>query len=285
MRRVLFVVILANFALMGWLVYKRANLPSEPQYLRTPQAQPIVSEPEIDAAVVEIEQINKINAQIKNFYCDKMSIRVKQKALVKLDGFLAWEKERKLRTQQFSILGKETDIGSNARHFWFWSRRMNPPALHYASHKDLHKTRLKIPFNPQWMAESLSMSEIDLKDASIVRSGESLAVLQDRVSTLNRPIIKITMVDPNRDVIIGHYIIEGDRLVVSSEVESFQVVQGFQVPSVINTIWYDEGVTVQWVFKEPRVNTMIDSGLWRMPDMRQKIDMGKEKGSRVIVHD
>ena len=40
-----------------------------------------------------------------------------------------------------SFLGKETDVGSNEKQFWFWSKRMKPSVLFYSEHENLNKTK------------------------------------------------------------------------------------------------------------------------------------------------
>jgi hypothetical protein len=32
-------------------------------------------------------------------------------------------------------------FGSNDNYFWFWSKRMDPPVLHYARHEELAKNQ------------------------------------------------------------------------------------------------------------------------------------------------
>ena len=104
-----------------------------------------------------IEAINLKNSKIKTFYCDDIKIKAIKKLTVNLKGKIYFEKDKNFRMFTSSILGKESDIGSNDNQFWFWSRKMNPPALHYAKYEDIYKTRLKTPFHPIWTIECLGI--------------------------------------------------------------------------------------------------------------------------------
>lgn len=281
MRKFLISVVIILSGVLGYLYFSKATPITTTQYLATPT--PLSNKPEKDRATLLIEEVNELNSRIDSFYCENMDIRIRKDITYRLSGFMAYKKPVFFRTHNYSVLGQETDIGSNERLFWFWSRRMTPPALHFSSHEDVQKTRLKTPFNPKWMMESLSMNQIDLKNVEIVKNGSNIAVLQQRISTLNRPVLKITLVNPKTKTIIGHYIVENDQVVVSTEIESFQTVDGHRVPKVVNIIWFREGIAIRWEFNNPKVNQSIAPSMWEMPNMRSKINMGEEQGNTFLV--
>ena len=153
-----------------------------------------------------IQEINERNANIKSIQSDDVIVTIKRRFSVNLKGSLAYEKDLKFRMTIKSPLGRreECDVGSNDSHFWYWSRRLDPPSIYYAEHKNLMVTGLKIPFHPLWMMEAVSINKIDTKNAIVKREGGRLVVLQTRTSTLGTSIIKATHIDVKTKRLISH---------------------------------------------------------------------------------
>ena len=150
---------------------------------------------------------------------------------------------------------------------------MPNPALYYARHEDLSKTMLKTPLNPSWLMESLSLNEIDMNQVEIVKVQNYWAILQPRNSSLGEKITIATLIDPQRDVIIGHYLYNAeDKLVASTEIKEFNG----DVPKKILIVWYDENVRMEWDIIDPQINVDIDKNYWQLPMMKNKINMGEE---------
>jgi hypothetical protein len=176
-----------------------------------------------------------------------------------------------------SVLGRESDIGSNDTQFWFWSKRMDPPCLYWGQQENLMKSRLKAPFNPEFLYGLLGICEIDMQNASVVRNGKNIAILQPRISTNGEPITRVTVVDPQRQVIVGHYIYgQNDKLIASAEVESLLTTNtGHVVPRKLRLVWHDENVLVEWTLRDIRINAPQSPQNWQMPDIRDKVELGK----------
>lgn len=245
----------------------------EPGFLLTPQAQQVNP---LRAQVLDLVQtINQRNGAIISFVCDDISIHVQQKFSVRVSAKVRYQKDQLFRLICRSVVGKEMDVGSNLDHFWFWSRRMNPPALHYARHENLAKTRLKTPFHPVWMKETLSIDPISIKDAWARQRGDNWEIIRLQKSAVGRPVIKVTMLDPKKLAIIGHYVYEDGKLVASAEVYEHVVKEGYYLPSKILIRWYQENVTMVWQLNNLHINVRLDPSNWQMPHMRQQIEMGR----------
>jgi hypothetical protein len=172
-----------------------------------------------------------------------------------------------------SFLGQELDIGSNKTHFWFWSRKMEPPALHYADHKDLYKTRLKTPLHPVWLMGVLGVGEV--QGNWFYGVSDNLLVLEAYRSPLNEAIIKGTLIDSEKSVILGHYLFGRDWQVMASvEVREFYSISGHLIPKKVHILWPKENIQMIWELENVKINTVIDPENWEMPNMRDKIDMG-----------
>ncbi len=74
---------------------------------------------------------------------------------------ISYEKSLNFRMINSSFFGKEVDVGSNEKEFWFWSKRMKPPALFHTIHDNLKNTNLKTPFHPLWIKEIIEIWMVD----------------------------------------------------------------------------------------------------------------------------
>jgi len=217
------------------------------------------------------------NEEIKSFSCEDVRILIKSNIVAKLKGKIYYEKQKNFRMTYKSIFGLESDIGSNDSHFWFWSKRMKPRSVYYAVHEDLHRTRLKTPFNPLWIMESLSLGAIDTKN---IRTAEdknnNLIVLQDRISITGEKVTKSTLIDQKNKRVIGHYVMRLDgTLIASTEIIEFKEIDGISVPTKILIIWHDENVTMEWELSKSKVNQYISDEKWEMPSYDEKVNMGE----------
>ena len=165
----------------------------------------------------------------------------------------------------------ESDIGSNDRQFWFWSKRIKPTYLYYASHQDVQKVPLKPLFHPLWMMECMSVGPIDMAGATVYNQSGHWAIRQTRVGTMGQLMVKVTVIDPNRKTLLGHYLYNDDlKLVASSEVLSFQTCGGFVVPKRIRMLWLEENAGMELELINVRVNSALDTSLWVMPNITRK---------------
>lgn len=220
-----------------------------------------------------VKRINEKNSRITSIIADKVKILVWHDIGIAVNGKIAMQKDQFFRLKVSGYRGPEMDIGSNESLFWFWSRSMPNPALYYARHEDLSKTMLKTPLNPSWLMESLSLNEIDMNQVEIVKVQNYWAILQPRNSSLGEKITIATLIDPQRDVIIGHYLYNAeDKLVASTEIKEFNG----DVPKKILIVWYDENVRMEWDIIDPQINVDIDKNYWQLPMMKNKINMGEE---------
>jgi len=219
-----------------------------------------------------IDDLNLRNRGIRSVWYNHIKLHVKDRVTVRLEGFMGYEKPRKFKMQLRSFFGKELVVGSNDQYFWFWSKRMDPPALYYCEHENLYRSRLKTPFHPIWIMESLGLGQISVKNAKLDVIGDYWKVTEIRVNTLGQKVMKTTLIDTNTKAVVGHYIHDRSRLIVSSEVEEFYRIDSHMVPKKIRTIWHEEGVELQWFFSEPKLN--IPMGEVELPDQNPRINIG-----------
>jgi len=224
-----------------------------------------------------IEAINTRNASINCVSCN-VDIRATHQFTVKLTAVIHHEKKLRFRMLTNSVLGRESDIGSNDTQFWFWSKRMDPPCLYWGQQENLMKSRLKSPFNPEFLVGLLGVVEIDTQGASVVRHGKHIAILQPRISTNGEPITKVTLIDHQRSVVVGHYLYDqNDKLIASAEVESLLTTNtGHIIPKKLKMVWYEENILVEWTLRDIRINGPQSPSNFQMPNIStEKVELGK----------
>ena len=262
------------FVLLQMSLYM--SIPNQPVYISSDEI--IIQKPlEIPKVPQIIIDINKANEEIKSFSCENVRILIKSNIVAKLKGKIHYEKQKNFRMTYKSIFGLESDIGSNDEHFWFWSKRMQPRSVYYAVHEDLHRTRLKTPFNPLWIMESLSLGAIDTKNIITAEDkNNNLIVFQDRISITGEKVTKSTLIDQKNKRVIGHYVMRLDgTLIASTEIIEFKEIDGISIPAKILIIWHDENVTMEWELSKSKVNQYISDEKWEMPSYDEKVNMGE----------
>lgn len=251
----------------------------QPVYL-SPTTELLQEKPKTEHEVYSfVKTINDRNSKILSIFVENMTIKVKQDISITVHGRLAMQKDKRFRLNVWhDVFGKEMDIGSNDSVFWFWSKRMENPALYYAKHEDLSKTMLKTPLNPMWLMESLNVGTIDVKNIEIAKFKNFWAIIQPRESALGENVTVVTLIDPERTAVIGRYLYNSvGKLVASAETSDFNrdPQTGALIPKKIFIIWYEEGVEMEWHLHNPKINTGINPNYWTMPNAKNKVDMGK----------
>lgn len=216
-----------------------------------------------------IDAINLENSKIQSLYLRQMPIWLTVNGMsFRARGELAHEKEKHFRLYVTTVLtGKEMDIGSNSDIFWFWSKRMNPPALYYSKHENIGKTNLKTPLNPSLMIESLNVGPIYAKNIkSTKESGGLQYLMEERTSPAGEKMTVITILNMDQQKVVGRCLLNGkNENVVTTSYEG----------KVIKTIWHEEGITMEWDLTGVVLNSHLPARLWVLPDYKNKIDMGK----------
>jgi len=216
-----------------------------------------------------VERLNAQNQKISSIQVLDMPMRVSSDGMTyKLMGNLSYKKDKYFRLKvHHRLTGMELDIGSNDSEFWFWSKRMQPPALYFSKHENLAKTNLKSVFNPLWMMESLNIGVTDVKKITkTLKKGNLYYTYENRTSAIGDPVTQITVYDAVSMVIVGRSLIDEDGK---------SVITTAYTDSKVNTLWHEENVRMEWDFSDKQVNCVTESGLFVMPDYKKKIDLSK----------
>jgi hypothetical protein len=225
-----------------------------------------------------IERINSRNKKIKSITAEGIRIKVNQKTSVNVFGNLSMEKQKNFRLKIWhSMTGIEMDIGSNEEIFWFWSKRMTPPALYFAKHENTNKTMLKAPLNPMWIMQSLGLNSIDLKNKEFKKIEDNWAIVEKSISSTGDLVKIAILIDANKDLILGNYLYDKNfKLIASSEIKNYTIDSKTNslVPKDILIIWYDENISMECKFSKIQTNLSIKEQHWEKPFVKNSLEIG-----------
>ncbi len=226
-----------------------------------------------DPRLEVIHKINEQNAKISSLQGD-LGIETK-KRFVNLTGKVAFKKDRYFRFQVNSRLGKEMDLGSNESDFWFASSQYENGTLFYCSHDKVGEARLKTPFHPVWMMDSLGFNRIDTTGVTLMDKDSYLAVIRDTEDARKQPCRVVTMIDPKKARVCGYYLYnQAGSLLASSEVMKYDSTGVY--PRKWSMRWNEEGLSMELELLNPSVNHSVDPAQWRMPAAKRSVDMSKD---------
>jgi hypothetical protein len=221
-----------------------------------------------------IAEVNARNDQIKSFVCEDVSIKFLHKAVkLRLNGRMHYEKDQKFRLTVSSIVGQEIDVGSNTIEFWFWSKRMTPSSLHFAKHEDYQKTRMKTPFSPFLLMDSLGLSHLNVDTGKVVETNKSYIWVEPSKNSIGQPITRMTFINKQNKRIDGFTICTEDgKVIASGEVMEWKG----DLPSQILYVWTEEGISMLIELNNPQKNVAIAQNLFNRPNIQPQVDMGKD---------
>jgi len=266
MRPILFCLIFA--LVLGGLFYSRiSSIPGKMTFLEVTDLPNSKLNPNATRTVLAM---NDHWRNVRSIVYPKLTV---QSHGFKLDSCLLYEKPRNFKMVNWSFLGKESELGSDQDYFWFWSKRMNPPALYYARHEDLPKTNLKTPFNPNWLAEIVGINEIP---TAVVASdyNQYVVIMYEAKSLTGEMVTRAYLVDPKTKAFVGHYVFNAAwQPIISAEITDHYVINGFYVPKEMTVIWFEENFRSKWYFEQPQINVAIDPENWKMPEIKERINL------------
>lgn len=110
------------------------------------------------------ELLANLNARASRVSQLNSSVAVTMPGAPKIKGTLQVEYPDRMRMKAglMGVSEMGVDVGSNAEHFWIWSKAAlpgQPPAMYYASHEAFARSpvRQAIPLEPRWLIDALGL--------------------------------------------------------------------------------------------------------------------------------
>jgi len=269
-KNLLLVATITLAAAIGFIVYQRHFAPIN-QQIFPPTTIPL---PDYDYSNIVME-VNQKNALIQSVSYTDVAVDMKNGIVdLKLNAKIEYQKPFNLNMNVKSFLGDELVMGSNNDEFWFWSKRMQPSALHYAKHIDLNKTRLKPAFSPMIIMDSFGLAPLSPNAAYAPGAKENrIVAMTEERDTLDRPVMKMVFIDTHFKRVVGQMLTDKvGKLIASSEILSWNG----DIPTQILYHWFEEDKVMLMTMNHFKINEPIDGISWQKPKMENSIDMSKD---------
>jgi hypothetical protein len=255
------------------VILKFERPPSSFVVAQIPQVSPPKPE-EIPLANRLLAEVNAKVAPIRSFACEDVRIKIWEKGMrFKLTGRLYCEKPRNFRFLVRSSIAEELDLGSNSEVFWFWSRKNKTPGLFYAAHEDYYRTRLKTPFNPIWVKDSMGFSELAAFQTLKETDSDWIFINQTK-NAAGQPVLQGRLVEKAtqyfRAIVLAD---SAGKVLASAEVRD----RTNGLPYHILYSWYEEGGHhMEIELNNLLLNVSTDPSLWKIPRIEPSIDMASQ---------
>lgn len=219
-----------------------------------------------------VDYVNANVDKVHGWRCSNPKINVNR---MPLGGNIVVERERRLRLEVTSPLGKEVDFGSNDNIFWMWAKRNEPQGVYYAAHEDLDVARQKmqIPFEPQWLMETLGVAPLSA-DGMRMEAQEGMAMVKlvkDHTLPNGQKVRRVVVVDTCHGRVLEHsaYDMHGRplaRAVLGTH--KFDPRSGAILPHYVKLDWPQGGMSLVLELGDIEVNpTTLPGSMWELPQV------------------
>lgn len=223
-----------------------------------------------------VRHINERSVRLVSWRSNDVRVvtRMGRSLPVKLSAFLAVESPRNFRLAASSLLGYEADFGSNSERFWFWMRRSVQKNIFYARHEDLAavQRRMPIPFQPDWLVETLIIAPLDGRQVRLVSDGPPAPVAHlvvDLFSPGGQSLQRHIWIDTcTGDIVKQELRPAGGRLIARAEFGDYREdpVSQVRMPHRIELSWPFQKVTMTLHLGHVEVNPAeFSAKTWQFP--------------------
>lgn len=211
-----------------WLVLMGVLLSSGgagcPQWLNRQAAAPPPRVLPVGATLDDvIRTVNENTAKVQSLASTDASVHVPLTPALRAN--VAWERSRHLRLRaETTLSGPELDVGSNDQVFWFWVRRMEPPAVLFCKHEEYFQSAAPriLPVQPDWIPEAMGLTvfepEAQHSGPYPVRDGQ-LEVRSVRQGPQGSQ-TKVTVVDASSGWVLQQHLYDSRGQLIASSLTS-----------------------------------------------------------------
>jgi hypothetical protein len=150
---------------------------------------------------------------------------------------------------------------------------MNPASLYFAKHEDFYKSRMRTPFSPFLLMDSLGMSNLNVDVGKIVETNKSYIWVEPGKNSIGQTISRMTFINKKTKLVDGFTICnEFGSVIASGEVTEYKD----DLPRQILYVWTEENLSMLMDLKNPQKNVNIESSMFNRPNIQPQVDMGKD---------
>lgn len=212
-----------------------------------------------------VAQLNKNASPIQTIESDNVDITVTQNGQpFGISGKMAMQKDRNFRLIASAVASTEADLGSNSQEFWFYMKRNDPPDLFFCSYNDLSQMQMKLPLQPDWIAEALCVQELNPSEyeGRDLKSGKGYELVK-RINYQGEQLYKGVIVatsGPNAGRVVMHRMFRANGTELwRAEIIDYQRPQdvgNYVVPYQVKITCPEQKVTIEMKLKNCKVNKL-----------------------------
>lgn len=233
-----------------------------------------------------VTYLNSKSGPIQTVESDNVDITVTQNGQpFGLTGRLAFQKGRNFRMVASAVGSTEADLGSNDQEFWFWMKRNDPPDLFFCSYNDLPNAQVKLPLQPDWIAEALCVQELNPAEYQM-RDLKSGIELIKEVNVNGEKMYKGILIakdGPNSGRVVLHrlfrYTGNTSQEIWRAEIKEYQLqkdIGNYVVPYLVTVNCPEQKVSIEMKIKACKVNQLqATPALFQKPTGHQTRDIAR----------
>lgn len=227
--------------------------------------------------------LNRNSQQINSLESDFVDITVTQNGQpFGLKGRLAYQKDRNFRMTASAIASTEADLGSNANEFWFYMKRNDPPDLFFCAYDDLPNAQIKLPLQPDWIAEALcvhSMNPAEYEMREVKGGYELLKRINHQGEQLYKGVL-VASSGPNAGRVVLYRLFRANGPEVwRAEISEYQLekdIGRYTLPYQVKISCPEHKVVIEMKLKDCKVNQLAAGPqLFQRPQGYRSQDLAK----------
>lgn len=222
-----------------------------------------------------VAHVNRNVEKIDSWRASGVKIRAYMNSIpIPLSGTIVAARDRHLRLEVTSALGKEVDLGSNDEHFWLWTkpRGDQPPAVYFANHSqmDVARRNLPLPFEPEWLLEALAVEPLSAENVTIEKQAGNahIRLVSQHQLPDGQTIRKVVTVHPCHGYVMEHNIYDGRKQpIVRVVLQDYRLdaSSGAVLPRHVKLDWPQAEMSLAMDLGHVEVNPpMIPPAVWAM---------------------
>jgi hypothetical protein len=202
------------------------------------------------------DRYNANSSKLQSIRCANVVIDGKAKEpngnsqIFTLDAMLAFEKPNNFRMKGLFAGRPEVDLGSNKDEIWCWVKRADPGAVYFCKRDEIGKMQMAIPFQPDWLAEVLGVTEIDPSEYEWRgEQPDRYSIMSYQTTPAGERVIKLMTFNKKTDQLAAIRLFSAvdQRLLALAVIEEYyqDSKTGLQVPRVMRLAWPDAGTEMK----------------------------------------
>jgi hypothetical protein len=182
------------------------------------------------------------------------------------------------------------DLGSNENEFWFWISKADPPYQFFCSYKDYEEgrvARLPLPFQPEWIMETLGMGPYGPAEKySVENDATTVRLIEKTRSPQGQPVRKVIVMN-RREVKapspqVQAYLLIDDtskKEICSAQIQDVQLDArtGALIPRRIELRWPAENARLNMILSGLEINVPLEVGSFQRQPLQgvQSYDLAR----------